>query len=176
MATPLRIATVNVNGIRASYKNGMAGWLDGRGIDILALQEVRATTGILQDLLGPEDIELQNGGGVSRGNLPSASVSVQEALPAVAAPSPAAPQATVDSNPQAAQIPMAQFVAQSPLPADLGNYLDQVERSILCEALRRTRFNRTAAAQLLGLNLRQIRYRMERLDIRDPADAPDGPL
>ena len=54
MATPLRIASVNANGIRASYKNGMAGWLDGRGIDILALQEVRATTEILQDLLGPE--------------------------------------------------------------------------------------------------------------------------
>ncbi len=54
MATPLRIASVNANGIRASYKNGMAGWLDGRGIDILALQEVRATTEILHDLLGPE--------------------------------------------------------------------------------------------------------------------------
>ena len=136
----------------------------------------RAAALAVQDLLGPEDIELQNGGGVSIGNLPSASVSVQEAASAAVAPSTTAPQAAVDSNPQAAQIPMAQFVAQSPLPADLGNYLDQVERSILCEALRRTRFNRTAAAQLLGLNLRQIRYRMERLDIRDPADAPDGPL
>jgi len=57
-----------------------------------------------------------------------------------------------------------------PLPSDLSAYLDQVERDILCEALRRTRFNRTAAAQLLGLNLRQIRYRMERLGIRDPSD------
>ena len=56
------------------------------------------------------------------------------------------------------------------LPPDLGAYVDQVERAILVEALRRTRFNRTAAAQLLGLNLRQIRYRMERLQIRDPMD------
>ena len=72
---------------------------------------------------------------------------------------------------------MARFEAQSPLPPDLGVYLDQVERSILCEALRRTRFNRTAAAQLLGLNLRQIRYRMERLDVRDPAESPpDDPF
>jgi exodeoxyribonuclease-3 len=54
MAKPLRIASVNVNGVRASYKNGMAAWLDGRDVDILALQEVRATTEILQDLLGPE--------------------------------------------------------------------------------------------------------------------------
>jgi len=54
MAKPLRIASVNVNGIRASYKNGMAAWLEKRDVDILALQEVRATTEILQDLLGPE--------------------------------------------------------------------------------------------------------------------------
>ena len=54
MAKPLRIASVNVNGIRAAYKNGMAAWLDARDIDILALQEVRATTEILEDLLGPE--------------------------------------------------------------------------------------------------------------------------
>lgn len=54
MAKPLRIASVNVNGIRASFKNGMASWLDKREVDILALQEVRATTEILEDLLGPE--------------------------------------------------------------------------------------------------------------------------
>jgi len=54
MAKPLRIASVNVNGIRASFKNGMADWLQKRDVDILALQEVRATTEILQDLLGPE--------------------------------------------------------------------------------------------------------------------------
>ncbi len=53
------------------------------------------------------------------------------------------------------------------LPLDLGAHLDRVERAILLEALRRTRFNRTAAAQLLGLNLRQIRYRIERLGIHD---------
>ncbi|MBW4047419.1 MAG: sigma-54-dependent Fis family transcriptional regulator [Proteobacteria bacterium] len=56
------------------------------------------------------------------------------------------------------------------LPLDLSTYLDQIERGILLEALRRTRFNRTAAGLLLGLNLRQMRYRMERLNIRD-----DGP-
>ncbi len=54
MAKPLRIASVNANGIRASYKNGMAAWLDKRDVDILALQEVRATTEIVQELLGPE--------------------------------------------------------------------------------------------------------------------------
>jgi exodeoxyribonuclease-3 len=51
---PLRIATVNVNGVRASYKKGMAQWLADRDVDILALQEVRATTEILEELLGDE--------------------------------------------------------------------------------------------------------------------------
>jgi exodeoxyribonuclease-3 len=54
MATPLRVASVNVNGIRAAYKKGMREWLDTRGVDILAMQEVRATTEIVEELLGPE--------------------------------------------------------------------------------------------------------------------------
>ncbi|MFS0913223.1 exodeoxyribonuclease III [Microbacterium sp. 179-I 3D2 NHS] len=37
----LRIATVNVNGIRAAARNGMSTWLDAADIDILTLQEVR---------------------------------------------------------------------------------------------------------------------------------------
>lgn len=54
MPTPLRIASVNVNGIRAAYVKGMGDWLAARNIDILAMQEVRATTEIVEDLLGPE--------------------------------------------------------------------------------------------------------------------------
>lgn len=38
----LRIASVNVNGIRAAVRNGMHTWLDTAGVDILTLQEVRA--------------------------------------------------------------------------------------------------------------------------------------
>ncbi len=38
----LRIATANVNGIRAAVRKGMREWLDAAGIDILTLQEVRA--------------------------------------------------------------------------------------------------------------------------------------
>jgi len=54
MTTPVRIASVNVNGVRAAYKKGMGEWLAARDVDILALQEVRATTEILEELLGPE--------------------------------------------------------------------------------------------------------------------------
>jgi two-component system response regulator PilR (NtrC family) len=55
------------------------------------------------------------------------------------------------------------------LPDDLQAYLDDKERQILVRALRETGFNRTLAAKLLGLTLRQIRYRIARLKI----DAPD---
>lgn len=48
---PLKVATINVNGIRAAFKNGMAGWLsENADIDIFALQEVRAETKDLVDL------------------------------------------------------------------------------------------------------------------------------
>ncbi|MGT2425354.1 exodeoxyribonuclease III [Amnibacterium kyonggiense] len=50
----VRLATVNVNGVRAAFRKGMGAWLDGRGVDILALQEVRADTADLEALLGPE--------------------------------------------------------------------------------------------------------------------------
>lgn len=54
MAPPLRIATVNTNGVRAAFRKGMGQWLEQRNIDILALQEVRASTEDLEQLLGPE--------------------------------------------------------------------------------------------------------------------------
>jgi two-component system response regulator PilR (NtrC family) len=54
------------------------------------------------------------------------------------------------------------------IPNDLQSHLDAQEREILIHVLRETRFNRTAAAQRLGISLRQIRYRMERLCIDVP--------
>jgi exodeoxyribonuclease-3 len=50
----LRVATVNVNGVRAAFRRGMGAWLAGRDVDILALQEVRADTDDLTALLGDE--------------------------------------------------------------------------------------------------------------------------
>jgi len=54
MAEPLRIATINTNGIRAAFRKGMGEWLEHRNLDILAIQEVRASTEDLENLLGPE--------------------------------------------------------------------------------------------------------------------------
>ena len=55
--------------------------------------------------------------------------------------------------------------AQRELPDDLALFLDDVERDILVRALERHRFNRTAAGASLGLSLRQMRYRMARLNV-----------
>lgn len=57
------------------------------------------------------------------------------------------------------------------LPSDLTAFLDAQERAILLHALQQHQFNRTAAAQQLGISLRQIRYRIARLRIELPADA-----
>ena len=51
----VRIATVNVNGIRAAYRRGMAEWLAPRKVDLLCLQEVRAPDSITRELLD-EDV------------------------------------------------------------------------------------------------------------------------
>ncbi|RFA08386.1 exodeoxyribonuclease III [Subtercola boreus] len=52
--TNLRIASINTNGIRAAFRKGMGAWLDARDVDILAIQEVRASTEDIEGLLGPE--------------------------------------------------------------------------------------------------------------------------
>ncbi|MDP1633769.1 MAG: helix-turn-helix domain-containing protein, partial [Gallionellaceae bacterium] len=49
----------------------------------------------------------------------------------------------------------------------LTDYLDRVEREAILEALSQTDFNRTAAARILGVTFRALRYRMERLSITD---------
>ena len=56
------------------------------------------------------------------------------------------------------------------LPTDLQAWLDQQEREILVQALREAGFNRTATAARLGISLRQMRYRIARLNIAAPND------
>lgn len=77
---------------------------------------------------------------------------------------------------------LSPFTAPEPddqitLPIDLQAHLDHQEREILIQALRDTGFNRTAAANRLGLSLRQMRYRIARLNIDTPrnSETPDEP-
>ena len=54
-----------------------------------------------------------------------------------------------------------------PLPEQL----DAVERQAILDALEQTHYNRTAAAKLLGITFRALRYRMERLGINEELDS-----
>jgi two-component system, NtrC family, response regulator PilR len=57
--------------------------------------------------------------------------------------------------------------AKASLDAPLPAYLDRLEREAILQALGKTGFNRTAAARILGITFRQLRYRMQRLNIKD---------
>lgn len=106
------------------------------------------------------------------------------ALKAVAAPmaepvqQATGPAATVDvgsislSAPVAAPSDMTaaqdNTADKDDLPSSLPGHLDNVEREIIRRALAKTNFNRTQAAELLGISFRQLRYRMQRLSIHEP--------
>ena len=47
----VRLASINVNGIRAAVRNGMSEWLESADVDIITLQEVRATAADLATAL-----------------------------------------------------------------------------------------------------------------------------
>ncbi|GHU07581.1 type 4 fimbriae expression regulatory protein PilR [Betaproteobacteria bacterium] len=53
----------------------------------------------------------------------------------------------------------------------LDDHMNRVEKQIILEALAKTGFNRTAAARLLGVTFRSLRYRIDRLGIADDAGA-----
>jgi two-component system response regulator PilR (NtrC family) len=56
--------------------------------------------------------------------------------------------------------------ASSPVPVGkLGEQVEDVQRQAIVEALEKTRYNKTAAAKLLGLSFRQLRYRIKKLGI-----------
>ncbi|MCM8594169.1 sigma-54 dependent transcriptional regulator [Accumulibacter sp.] len=49
----------------------------------------------------------------------------------------------------------------------LDEYVNRLERQAILDALAKTSFNRTAAARLLGVSFRSLRYRIERLGIEE---------
>ena len=48
---------------------------------------------------------------------------------------------------------------------NLGDQVEDVQRQAIVDALEKTRYNKTAAARLLGLTFRQLRYRIKKLGI-----------
>jgi two-component system response regulator PilR (NtrC family) len=87
------------------------------------------------------------------------------------AASAAAPEFTPPAMPAAsdpAPGPAMPAPGADELPSNLPDYLNQVERDIILRALQQTQFNRTQAASLLGISLRQLRYTMQKLEIQAP--------
>jgi len=74
--------------------------------------------------------------------------------PLAPTPPPSAAPAGADSKPD-----------ESLPPAHLGEQLEHIERDAIIAALEKTRFNKTAAAKLLGISFRALRYRIKKLGI-----------
>ena len=62
---------------------------------------------------------------------------------------------------------VAEERAESSSGEALPDYLDGLERKAILDVLSKTGFNRTASAKLPGITFLQLRYRMQRLGIRD---------
>jgi len=92
---------------------------------------------------------------------------IPAAPPTVTFPAPVVPSESICTAPQQIHVPTAPtgLRPEEPLPNDLQGWLDNQERLILMRALHDCDYNRTAAAARLGISLRQIRYRIERLHI-----------
>src|SRR6202522_2923496 len=50
-------------------------------------------------------------------------------------------------------------------PGALGDHLEDIEREAIVNALEQTRYNKTAAAKVLGMSFRALRYRIKKLGI-----------
>jgi two-component system, NtrC family, response regulator PilR len=57
------------------------------------------------------------------------------------------------------------LLARAAEGAVLGSQLESIERDAIVKALEKTRYNRTAAAKLLGMSFRALRYRIKKLGI-----------
>jgi len=82
--------------------------------------------------------------------------------PVAAVAGESAPADTRAAQPLAVPLP-----APPPVGAGaLGDQLEDIERAAIVKALEQTRYNKTAAAKLLGMSFRALRYRVKKLGIK----------
>lgn len=77
----LRIATINVNGIRAALRKGMQTWLDEADADVVTLQEVRCPDDLVHELLDGSGYTIAHTEAAAKGR---AGVAVLSRLPVTA--------------------------------------------------------------------------------------------
>lgn len=68
------------------------------------------------------------------------------------------------SSSAAAAVPAAPVPTAS-ASGDLENYIDNLQREAIMKALQETRYNKTKAAQVLGITFRALRYKLKKLGI-----------
>ena len=121
----LRIATANINGIRASHRRGFGEWLAERDCDVIALQEVRAQAAkISGDAFGNYHVALDTGTLPGRNGVavltrrPPAAVRTWRGAALLGAPGSAGPDGTsVPQGPDGAASAHENRPALTPIPA-----------------------------------------------------------
>ncbi|MEP5766314.1 MAG: sigma-54 dependent transcriptional regulator [Halieaceae bacterium] len=80
------------------------------------------------------------------------------------------PNAAQAPTPGAGQSSQSGQASHAPLEAAFGNldeYLENIERDVLTRALEESRWNKTAAAKILGISFRSLRYRLKKLGLEE---------
>jgi two-component system response regulator PilR (NtrC family) len=141
----------------------------------------RASAFASEDVITEADLgfELDHKGDIATANAPLAQQAANEASGArdldrhllrtegATEPVAALPSDTTANDSRAA-LPagVEHYLAQLSLPRELSKDLEAIERAVIEIALEHCKFNRTATAKALGLTFRQLRYRMQQLEIR----------
>jgi len=68
---------------------------------------------------------------------------------------------------QRANINIVDYPARCAEYPSIDNYLQDVEKEILCHALEQAKWNKTFAAKQLGITFRSLRYRLQKLGLDD---------
>jgi len=75
----------------------------------------------------------------------------------------------VAARPAGDEVPVPALAPAPTPPAEgttaLGSQLERIERDAIVKALEKTRYNKTAAAKMLGMSFRALRYRIKKLGI-----------
>ena len=80
----------------------------------------------------------------------------------------------IQSNVAQGNIPTAIPTTPNIADINLPEYLEDVERRAILQALEKTNQNKTQAAKLLGVSFRTLRYRLEKLGLSKDADNESG--
>lgn len=65
------------------------------------------------------------------------------------------------------------FDPSKTLEISLSDYLEDIEKRAIMKALEKTNYNKTAAAKLLGISFRTLRYRLSKLGLSKEGEEDD---